>query len=69
MSNVPHPNMVNFETYEAVMIGDWGCKVSKYGDQVMAFMWHLYIEESQIQWFDSEYDAVMWIEYMSAKYV
>jgi hypothetical protein len=62
------PNNI-FESYEAVLVGDWGCKVSKMNNQVMVFMWHMYNLDSQIEWFDSEYDAVLWMEYMSAKYV
>ena len=62
------PNNI-FETYEPVLVGDWGCKVSKLGSQIMVFMWHIYNLDSQIEWFDSEYDAVLWMEYMSAKHV
>jgi hypothetical protein len=58
-----------FESYDPVLIGEWACKVSKYDSQVQAFMWHIITMESHIQWFESEYDAVMWIEYMSCKYV
>lgn len=58
-----------FETYEPIQIGDWGCKVSKYGTQIMVFMWHIQAMDTYLQYFDDEYDAVMWMEYMSAKYV
>ncbi|MEK9695668.1 MAG: hypothetical protein VW270_07865 [Candidatus Poseidoniales archaeon] len=58
-----------FESYEPIQIGDWGCKVSKYGSQIMVFMWHIEVMDTHLQYFDDEYDAVMWMEYMSAKYV
>lgn len=58
-----------FETYEPIQIGDWGCKVSKYADQVMVFMWHRFNYDTYCEFFTSELDAVMWMEYMSAKYV
>ena len=58
-----------FESYEPIQIGDWGCKVSKMGSQIMVFMWHIEALDTYLQYFDDEYDAVMWMEYMSAKYV
>jgi len=58
-----------FESYEPIQIGDWGCKVSKYGSQIMVFMWHIQAMDTYLQFFNSEYDAVIWMEYMSAKYV
>lgn len=66
MGTLPH-NF--FESYEPIQIGDWGSKVSKYGSQIMVFMWHVQALDTYLQYFDSEYDAVMWMEYMSAKYV
>ena len=58
-----------FESYEPIQIGDWGCKVSKYGSQIMVFMWHIQAMDTYLQYFNSEYDAVIWMEYISAKYV
>ena len=66
MATLPH-NL--FESYEPIQIGDWGCKVSKYTDQIMVFMWHIDALDTYLQYFDTEYDAVLWMEYMSAKYV
>jgi len=58
-----------FESYETAQIGEWLVKVSKLDGQVMAFVWNPIICESAIDWFDSEYEAVLWIDYMTAKYV
>ncbi len=58
-----------FESYKPIQIGDWGCKVSKYGGQIMVFMWHIQAMDTYLQCFESEYEAVRWMEYMSAKYV
>ena len=66
MSRVPS-NI--FESYDPVQVGDWGCKVSRYSNQFMVFMWHLHNLDCQCEFFESEYDAVLWMEYMSAKYV
>jgi len=58
-----------FESYELAQIGDWDIKVSKMDGTVMVFAWNPVICESAIDWFDSEYDAVFWIDYMTAKYI
>ena len=58
-----------FESYETVQIGEWLVKVSKLYDQIQVFMWNPLICESSIQWFDCEYEAIYFVDYMSAKYV
>lgn len=59
-----------FESYEPAMVGEWIVKVSTYGpNQVMVFMTNEMTLEAHLQFFDSEVEAVHWIEYMSAKYV
>lgn len=58
-----------FETYELASIGDWYVKISKMDGTVMVFIYNPIILESAIDWFDSEYEAVLWIDYMTAKYV
>jgi len=61
--------MYDFVTYEPVCVGDWVVKVSKMDEQVQVFLYHPYSIESQIQWFTEEYDAILWIDYMCAKYI
>ena len=58
-----------FESYETIGLGDWLIKISKMNGTIMVFMWNVMSAESAIDWFDSEQEAYMWIEYMSAKYV
>ena len=58
-----------FETYETAQLGEWTVKVSTYGkDQIMVFMVNLMSIETQLRFFDNERDAVLWMEYMGAKY-
>lgn len=61
--------MSDFISYEPVFIGEWIVKISKMQDQTQVFLYNNYSRESEIQWFDEEYDAILWIDYMCAKYI
>jgi hypothetical protein len=58
-----------FQSYDSVEIGDWCVKISVLDNTWMIFIWNPIICESQVEWFDSEYEAVLWLDYMTAKYV
>lgn len=58
-----------YESYESVQLGECEVKISKYYNQIQVFLFNYSTAETAIHWFDSEYEAVMWIEYMTQKYV
>lgn len=66
-NSLGYPNLP-FESYEPILIGEWGAKISKHGDHMMVFMWNIHDLTTQLRFFTSEYDAILWMEYMSARY-
>jgi hypothetical protein len=57
-----------FESYEAVYVGNCIVKISKLDKQIQVFLYSQYTMECRIEWFFEEYDAIVWVEYMSQKY-
>jgi hypothetical protein len=59
----------SFESYEPVRMGECGVKISKYENQIQVFVFNFATAETAIQWFKNEYEAVMWIEHMTEKFI
>jgi hypothetical protein len=50
-------------------MGECGVKISKYENQIQVFVFNFATAETAIQWFKNEYEAVMWIEHMTEKFI
>lgn len=57
-----------FYSYPVMFAEDWTIKVSTLDRQIQVFMYNLSLGECQMQWFDNNMDAMMWIDYMTSKY-
>ena len=66
MSN---PIVPEFLSYRTIYADDWCIKVSTMGGQIQVFVWNSSLGESTIEWFDNNMDAMLWIDYMTSKYV
>lgn len=65
MSN---PIVPDFFSYHTIYAEDWAIKVSTMGRQIQVFMFNSSLGECQIEWFDNNMDAMLWIDYMTSKY-
>lgn len=63
------PIVPEFFSYHTIYADDWAIKVSTMGAQIQVFMWNSALGESTIEWFDNNMDAMLWIDYMTSKYV
>lgn len=63
---------VGFTSYDTAVLNGWKVKVSKMKqdglEQILVALFHPLLEEAEVQFFTSEYDAIRFIQYYVSKF-